>query len=1123
MKKKSDLWVQPHPSLKKIIMELKIAFLIILLSVTNVFATDSYSQSAKVSIDLKETKLEQVLDEIERQSEFYFIFNQKQIDVDRIVSVYADNKLIDEILPVLFSGTNVNFAVFDRKILLTTDPFENSILNTTTDLSQQQRLVTGKLTDSSTGDPMPGVNIVVKGTSIGAITDFNGLYSITAPGQNAVLMFSFIGYTPKEVVYTGQNVIDMTMTPETSALEEVVVVGYGTQKKVNLTGAIATSDVKKLENRPMTNVSQALQGMNGLYVNQAGGQPGKDVATIRIRGVGTLNDNNPLVLIDGIAYSLSDINPNEIETISVLKDAASTAVYGSRAANGVILITTKKGKRNEAYKVEYNTYFGIEKPTYLPDVEWDPIKYLEFKNKALVNEGKAIEYTLANIEEYRNGMATNPYYYPQSNWFDMILRDGKMQEHNLTISGGGANHNMALTLGYLNQGGIIHNVEGDKYNMGLNAKIDVTKFLSIGGRISGIYRKYNEPWNGMATYWQGVYRSLPIYPVRIEDGRWGNAWLRTAGHNNFMNPVERLVEGNNDFVQQRLLGNLFADVKLPFNIIYRVNAAVNKYDAKNERFQPKVIQVNPKTLEEQQNTSYAQGYRQYNDQLNTTLFNTLEWSQSFAKIHNVFILLGNSYESFTSSNFTAQKQTALDNSLTDLDVFAENPVVGGSSSKSALISYFGRLNYNLMEKYLIEANFRYDGSSRFAKGNRWGFFPSFSLGWRLDQESFMQGISWISSLKPRFSWGTIGNQEIALFSYVNSVNLGRDYTFGTTVRQGAAVTASSDPNISWETTVMTNFGVDAGIFDNKLVVTLDLYNKATRDILRPVNLPSQVGNWAGPTSNIGEVSNKGIEIGANFRNSYNDITYEIGGDFSYNKNNVENLNGQQIISGRYITAEGHPIDSYYIYEAIGIFQTNEEVAAAPFQNVATKAGFIRYKDQNGDKKIDANDRIIVQGVIPEINYSFNLGAGYKGFDLFAIFQGVGKIFTYPQHNISYPFYNGAGFTKEWETDAWTPENKNAPLPILTTSTGNTLNYENSTFWLQNASYLRLKNLQVSYTFPANLIQKLSMKELKVFVNGQNMLTFSKMTKFDPEKNMKNDNIFEYPSIKIFTAGLNVTF
>lgn len=659
---------------------------------------------------------------------------------------------------------------------------------------------------------MPGVNVIVKGTGTGAITDGNGKYSIPITEQSVTLIFSFIGYITQEMLIDGRSVVDIILKEELTGLDEVVVIGYGTQKKVNLTGAITTMDVAKIENRPMTNVSQAMQGMSGLYVNQAGGQPGKDAATIRIRGIGTLNDNNPLVLVDGIAYNLNDVNPNEIENVSVLKDAASTAVYGSRAANGVILITTKKGNRNEAFTVNYNTYFGIEQPTYLPDIEWNPITYMEFKNQALINEGKAIEYPVASIEEYRNGMATDPYTYPQSNYFDMVLRDGKMSEHNLTVSGGGANHNMALTLGYLNQEGILNNIKGQKYSMGLNAKVDVTKFLSLGGRISGVYRKYNEPWNGMGSYWQGVYRSLPIYPVRIEDGRWGNAWLRTAGHNNFMNPVERIEEGNNDFVQQRLLVNLFADIKLPMGIIYKINAAINKYDGKNENFQPKLIQVNPKTLEEQQSTSFALGSRSYNDQLNSTFFQTLEWGKSLFNQHNIQVLFGSSYESFNSSNFSSQKQTALDNTLTDLDVFLENPVVGGTSSKSALISYFGRFNYNFSEKYLLEANFRYDGSSRFAEGNRWGFFPSFSLGWRLDKEEFMRNFTWITSIKPRFSWGQIGNQEIALFSYTNTVNLGMDYTYGTLVKQGASVTSSSDPNISWETTTMTNFGIDAGFF-----------------------------------------------------------------------------------------------------------------------------------------------------------------------------------------------------------------------------------------------------------------------------------------------------------------------
>lgn len=1040
---------------------------------------------------------------------------EKRPDLNR-----SDNHVMDNFAELL-AGTEMNYVVTDRQAAVAISHLESEVITSGNNL-QQQRQVSGKVADR-TGMPLPGVTVLVKNSTTGTVTGNDGSYTLGNVPANATLVFSFVGMVTQEVPVGNQSTINITLQEETIGIDEVIAVGYGVQKKVNVTGAIATADIKKLENRPITNASQALHGINGVYVNQAGGQPGRDAATIRIRGVGTLNNNDPLVLVDGIAYSLADVNPNEIESISVLKDASSTAVYGSRAANGVILIKTKSGSRKEGFRVEYNNYVGIERPTYLPDIEWDPIKYMEYKNLALTNEGKAIEYALKDIEEYRQGMGTNPYMYPQSNYFEMILRDGLMQEHNLTLSGGGEKYNLALMLGYLDQEGILKHIKGQKYTMGLNAKVDVNDFISVGGKISGVYRYFNEPWNGMSSYWQGVYRSLPIYPVRIEDGRWGNAWLRTSGHNNFMNPVERLEGGGiNDFIQQRLLANLFADVKLPFNITYKINAAVNKYDAKNERFQPKVIQVDPKTMVEQQSTSFALGYRQYNDQLNTTLFHTFDWTKTFDGVHNVALLIGNSYEGFTSSNFNAQKQTALDNSLTDLSVFAENPVVGGSSSKSALISYFGRLNYNFAEKYILEMNFRYDGSSRFAQGHRWGLFPSFSLGWRMEQEDFMKGIDWISALKPRFSWGKIGNQEIALFSYVNSVNLGMDYTFGTTIVQGAAVTASADPKISWESTRMSNLGLDATLLEGKLNLVIDLYDKLTDGILRPVNLPSQVANWTGPTTNIGSVSNKGVEVSGSFQNRVKDFTYEVGGNFAYNKNEVVNLNGQQIISGRYITKEGFPIDSYYLLEAVGIFQTNEEVAAHAFQNVATRAGFLKYKDQNDDKKIDASDRILVDGVIPKVNYAFNIGFGYKGLELMSFFQGVGKIFTYPQHNVSYPFYNGAGFTKEWQTDAWTPDNKDAPLPILTTSTGNTLNFDNSTFWLQNASYLRLKNLQLSYDFPEEIIKNLSIKRLKVFVNGQNMLTFSKMKHYDPEKNMKQDNIFEYPSIKIYSMGLNLT-
>jgi TonB-linked SusC/RagA family outer membrane protein len=997
------------------------------------------------------------------------------------------------------------------------------------ELIRIDRSIEGKITDAVSAEGLPGVNVLVKGTSLGTVSDASGNYKLSIPdGSDVTLVFSFVGYVSQEIQPGTRTSLDVTLVTDEKALDELVVVGYGTQKKVNLTGAITVADPAKLANRPITTSSQALQGLNGLYVNQNTGQPGNDEATIRIRGVGTLNNNDPLVLVDGVSYPLSDINPNEIESISVLKDAASTAVYGSRAANGVILIKTKGGKRGEGYRISYNNYFGMEKVTKLPDVEWDPINFMKFKNTALTNEGKAREYTDAEIEEYQRGMASDPngYMYPQTNPYKIGLQNGFIQEHNVTVSGGGDRHNLALTMGAISQTGILKydKSKANRYSIGLNGKMDVNKFLSIGGKISGVFRKYDEPQITTNTYFQNaVFRTVPIFPALIEDGRYGNTWLRSTGLNVWSNPLANLKEGSRDYVRTRLLTNVFADLKLPLNITYRVNLAANTYDYVQHVFRPYLTNTNPKTLASVTVNATAMGFRRYEKEINLTGFHTLDWTAQFAEKHTVSALLGNSVETFSWEYFTAQKEGAMDNLLTDMDVFLTNPQVAGNSTQSALLSYFGRLNYNFDDKYLVEANFRYDGSSRFGRDHRWGLFPSFSLGWRMDRENFLRDVNWITNLKPRFSWGKIGNQQIALWSYINSVGLNENYSFGTTETLGAATTSAADPALSWETTTMSNLGFDISLFNGRLNTTLELYNKMTDGILRPVNYSSQVGDLNGPTTNVGSMSNKGIEVLIGHRNQKGNVSYEIEGSVAYNKNRVTHLNAQEIISGRYITKEGHPVQSYYIYEADGIFQSENEIANHAFQNAATKVGFLKYKDQNGDNRIDARDRKIFHGVIPEVTYSFSLGAGYKGLHLLGFFQGVGNAYTYPQANVSYPYYNGAGVTKEWLTDSWTPENPNAPLPILTTSTGNTLNFENSSFWLQNASYLRLKNIQLSYEVPSAVIQKLAMKNLKLFVNGQNLLTFTKMKNWDPEKNLTQDNIFAYPQVKVFTAGLNVTF
>ena len=781
------------------------------------------------------------------------------------------------------------------------------------------------------------------------------------------------------------------------------------------------------------------------------------------------------------------------------------------------------GNRDTPFRVNYSNSVGIEEPTFLPDIVWNPVVYLENKNIALQNQGLPIEQSWETIEDYRQNVGNDPYRWPATNWFDEILRTGTKMEHHLSLSGGGANHNLNFSFGYLDHKGILREIESSRYTVGLNASVDVNDRITLGARLSGSYRSYNEPWATMNTYWNRVYRSLPTVPVRLEDGRYGNQFLRTLGHNVFASPVGWLEEGYYDFMQQRLLSQINADIRLPFNLNYNINVGVNKYDYKRERMRPSYVQVNPHTLEEQVAIAHQIGYRYYNDQLNLTMFNTLGWSGSVSE-HNIDLLAGYSYEQFNSSGFHAEEAFALDNVLTDLNVFSGDPRVSGSSSRSALMGFFGRLNYNYQERFLLEINARYDGSSRFARDNRWGLFPSVSLGWRIEQESFMANVPWIYQLRPRVSYGTIGNQQIALHSYVNAVTLGHYGIIGGRPVSGAAVTAAANPYVSWETTQIANFGLDIGLFEGRLNFVFDLYNKDTYDILRPVNLPSQVSDWTGPMMNIGQVNNKGFELSSSFRDVLGNIRFEIGGDIAYNNNRVVDLDGQTHISGRYIIKEGYPIDSYYILESDGIFQSEEEIAAHAFQDANTIPGYIRYVDHNGDGRIDGNDRVVVDASVqPKMTYGFNFNLGYANFNLSGFFEGVSDVYAFPVHNITYPYMNGAGVTWEWITDSWTPENRDAPLPILTTSTGYVGNFRDSDFWLQDASYLRLKNLQLSYTIPNDITNRLGADLLRVYVNAQNWWTWTDMAQVDPERNHRSGTMHHYPSVRTLTFGLNVSF
>lgn len=989
----------------------------------------------------------------------------------------------------------------------------------------QDKKISGSVTGEG-GEKLPGVSVRIKGSSKGTLTAADGSFSLQLPDGPVTLLFTYTGYQTQEIGVTGTAPLNILLKTTAGELGEVVVVGYGQQKKTSLTGSVASLDQKALANRPITNSSQALQGLPGVYVNQAKGRPGADGANIRIRGVGTLNNSNPLVLVDGVEFPLSDVNPSDIESITVLKDAASAAIYGNRAANGVVLVKTKSGKAGK-FRLDYNGYTGVQQAAQLPNPVTDAVTYMEGKNRALANEGKPAEYSQALIDEYKAG--NDPYIYPDTDWFGVMFRNANIQEHNLRFSGGNDRTTFSVSLGYLDQDGILINSGAKKYAVNSNINSEITRKLRIGANLIGTYWNSRESAytsdesNGEGGLMGLIYRGLPMQVPYAQDGSYADQWVRVPGHNFFRNPLALAKEGFHQNITFRALSSLFLEYELPFGIKYKTTLAANLFYGREKFANPQIGLTHPKTgVITPMGNIPARGISQTSrDGVSLTNFHTLSYDKQLGK-HHLGALAGFSVERFDDADFTASNQGYLGNEITELNGGSTTPQVSGKSSLSKLASYFGRVNYDYNGKYLAEASFRYDGSSRFASGHRWGFFPSLSAGWRISEENFLKGNDLLSNLKLRASWGQLGNQNIPLFSYVDAVSIGRNYSFSGTIFSGAAVSQVSDPAVTWETTTITNAGLDIGLFRNKLTLELDVFNKITDDILRQVSVPAQVGRLAGPYRNIGSVSNKGFEITAAYHNRAGQLSYNIGANLAYLKNKVTNLNGAVYYEGNTITREGVPIDAFYGLKTIGIFQSEDEINKSPKQNTVTKPGDLKYQDTDGNNVIDNNDRVVTGNSIPEFTYSFTLGAAYKGLELTAFFQGVKNVSTYFTGNLAFPYKNGAGVTAEWLTDSWTPENPGARLPRLTTSNGYPQNFQASGFWVKDASYLRLKNIQLSYNLPQQWLRAAGIQQLKVFVNAQNWVTFTNFKLGDPERNLTKANVIDYPIAKTATAGINLT-
>ncbi|MBL1411194.1 TonB-dependent receptor [Sphingobacterium faecale] len=1081
----------------------------------------------KVSLNFKNASLSDVLDEIQKQTGYDFLYNSALIDGQHTITIRTKNTDVSKVLSQVLAAQGLDFEVDNKSVLIKRSKRMLAIEAQQLESGKrenQRRVITGKVR-SIAGNVLTGATVTVKGSPVGTSTDSEGTYSITLDKDHKVLVFTSVGYDSQEVVVGNQSVINVVLQEQVDDLDEVVVVGYRTVKKELVNGAVSTIQMADKEKQTITHASQALYGTNGIHVNQGGAPPGRDGTTIRIRGVNTLGNSNPLVLLDGIEYNLGEIDPADIETITVLKDA-SAAIYGSRASNGVILVTSKQGKVGKT-KIELRSHGGMQQATYLPDVVDDPILYMQMRNRAEANSGKmALTYSQDQIDEYREGLLTDPSVYPATNWFDVVLENGWMQQHNARATGGNDIYNFTIGGGYMKQKGVfIANDDANRYSFDIKVAVQATPRLKINAGMLGNLREFNA---NIGSLLNSLMRSLPIFSDYHRNGYYGGSWLYTPGRNNLENPRMLVEQGATYRDYQETLTNINLEYKLPFNITYHNTLGYRRNDHFSKDFVPEMYYVDPKTGYTKTFNTSVPSVKDWDSLLKQFTFSQrLVYDQEFEN-HHFHVMLGQDYQVNKAIGFQAYNWGFYDNSLRELNALSDqtNAQATGSSSLDKLASVYSRLAYDYKQKYIVEGSVRYDGSSRFAPGNQWSFFPSMSVGWILSKEKFF-AVPQIDQLKLRASIGKLGNQAVSIGAYNSTVNISNayNYTFGGDVFGGAAITALTDRDIRWESTLSYNGGFDMSLL-GKLSVTADYFYKRTYDILRAISIPGQIGGLSGPTVNLGKVDNKGWEIGLNFNDQRGDFSYALNSSVSYVKNKVVDIAGQQSISGRYIIKEGYPINSYYLYEADGYYQSQEEIdnAKAVYGTRAKlRPGYIKYKNHTDDNYIDDEDKIITGSSIPDYTYSFGTRLGYKNFVLDAQFQGVANIDVYPGGNVALPFNNGANVTYEWARDSWTPNNPNAKLPLLTTVTDAGENFINSTFWLQDASYLRMKNISLTFNMPEKWLKRWGASKMGVYLSGQNLWTLSKFKMMDPEMTTTLANLNEYPNLKSYSLGLNLTF
>ena len=1100
---------------------------------------------AQVTVNIDSMPLTEALKKLEEQTGYSFFYSNVLPDKDAVVSVKANNKDIAAVMDQLLEGLAVSYKINEDKQIALYANEPEAVAQT----KPTGRTVSGVVYDSD-GLPVIGAGVMVQGSLNGTVTDENGRWTLELEDDNVTLEISSMGYQSQSVAVKGRSDFTVTLAADTQYLDEVVVVGYGTQKKVNLTGSVSMVTSEDMASRPVSNMSSGLQGLlPGVTVVNATGQPGESGTTIRVRGVGTIGNANPLILIDGIEGDLSTINPEDIESVSVLKDAASASIYGARAANGVLLVTTKKmndnpGAAKDNAKVTFGAYAGIQTPTRLPQM-CDAIEFMTLDNEARQNVGTAIGWLEDSFKKVTDN--TDPNYFANTDWLDEVLNSyAPQQNYSLSLNGGIGSSGYMLSYRYFDQKGLtVGSSTGEqRHNVRFKMNTKLIDRLTLSSNISYTSRKVTSPISSLTSGGGAIYNAMriaPNAPVRYTDGTWAYGGGNT-------NPVAILNDGGRSNVSTEefsLLEVLKLDILKGWDVTATYN--LTSTNGFKDILKKTITFVNP---EDKSVNVYASPNSLKNVDLKNvqqTFIIQSNFDITFGK-HNVSGVAGMSQEWYEARMFEASRTNLSTEFEPTLNLGDPSTMSNNATYSSwALRSGFGRVSYNYDERYLLEANIRYDLSSRFHKSVRGGWFPSVSAGWRISEEQFMSFAKpYVDNLKIRGSWGMLGNQYVGSSDYpymsvLEAFTSGLSLV-GTSATTGYVPSTLANPNLTWEHIKMVNAGVDVALLQNRLTMSFDWFNKDTEGILLKLNYPAQIGPKPSE-QNAGKVNNRGWEFDLNWRDQRGEFYYGIGFNISDVKNKIVDLAGNAPdLSGYQIRMVGYPIDAFYGYKAIGLM-TPEDFKISDTQNHNYslpkvpvilgndyQPGDIKYEDISGpDGKPDGRitpeyDKVVLGSNIPRYTYTVRGDLGWKGIDFSFVIQGVGKCDGYLEGTARHAFQDMAAYPQKVHLERYnvvTNPNPDALYPRLTYNTGFNQNTF-STYWMENASYMRLKNVQIGYTFPEKWMKKARIDNLRVYLSGDNLLTVSDFFyAYDPETPVSKGGY--YPQVKTVVLGLNITF